>query len=178
PDGNPAQGLGEQPGGRGHLVVGDLHAEQFTELVQTQACGHDVAAVGHLTHVVLAGVVFIGELTHEFFEDVLDGDQAGHTAVLVHDGGDVHVAGAHFVQEVIDHLRLRHEQSRAHELVHGGGALAALAHHVRQGVLEVEDPGQFVHRLPHHGNAGEPGPHEQAHGFDHGFAGGDGDHIG
>ena len=43
-------------------------------------------------------IILVCDFAHDFFEDVFDGDQAGHTAEFVDKQGDVESFPLHFVE--------------------------------------------------------------------------------
>ena len=64
----------------------------------------------HLLHVVL-----VGDLADELLDEVLQGDQTGGAAELVHDNRHVVFAGLHFPHQLGDPLALRRELGLAHD---------------------------------------------------------------
>src|SRR5450756_1449503 len=106
--------LGQQARGRVHLVVVDLQVEQLAELVERQPGRDAVHAVTELLDVRPAVVVLIGQLADDLLEGVLDRNEPGDTAVLVHDDAHVRRPALHVTQQVVDRLRLRHVHRRPH----------------------------------------------------------------
>lgn len=49
-------------------------------------------------------IVFIVNFADDFLQHILDGDQAGHTAILVHHNGHVQAAAAKFLQQDVKAL--------------------------------------------------------------------------
>src|SRR5699024_11386824 len=82
------------------VVVVDLQTEEIPDLGAPGPGGHAEAAVAQVLDLGLGRVVLVGDLPDDLLEHVLDGDDAGHSAVLVDHHRDVDVAGLHLAQHV------------------------------------------------------------------------------
>src|SRR5450756_1362950 len=136
--------LCEQPCRGVHLVVVDLQAEQLAQLVERQSGRDAEDAVAEVFDVGPTAVVLVGELTDDLLQGVLDRDEPGDTAILVHHDAHVGRPFLHVPQQVVDRLRLRHVHRWSHHrldrvlLVLFGGPDAA------DDVLEVHDAEHVV----------------------------------
>src|SRR5699024_7194770 len=171
--------LAQQPAGGVDVIVVDLQTEEIPDLGDPGPGGHAEAAVAQVLDLGLGRVVLVGDLPDDLLEYVLDGVDAGHSAVLVDHHRDVDVAGLHLAQHVPGRHRLGDEPDRPHDLTHSpvGPRIPGRVdrpHHV----LDVEHPAQVVHAVPDHGDARESGADEQAHRLVGGGVGSDGDHVG
>ena len=176
--GDAADGLGEQAADGVDVVVVDLEVEELAELVQGESGGDAVGAGGDFDDLGQLGVVLVGELADDLLQEVLHGDQAGSTAVLVDGQGHVEAAGLHLAQEVVGGLHLGDVLGVPGESGHGEGLVLGVGGQASQDVLEVEDAAHVVGVLPDDGHARVAGADEQAHGGGGGLVGVDGDHVG
>src|SRR5690606_16951236 len=78
-DRHPPGGLGEQPANGVDVIVVDVEVEQLPHLGEARAGGHPVAAAAEVLDLGLAPIVLVGDLADDLLEDVLDGDDAGHS---------------------------------------------------------------------------------------------------
>ena len=159
----PAERLGQQSGHRLDLVGGQLGLEQLAEVFDRQPGGDTYPAVGQPFHRrTLGHVVLVGDLPDDLLQDVLDRDQPGCTAVLVHHDRDVRARRLHLPQQVVDRLGLRHERRLAHDL--GDRRLRRTgfaAGGPADQVLQVHDPEDVVDVLADDRDPGEPAAHGQ-----------------
>ena len=117
----------------------------------------------------LLDVVLVGDLPDDLLEQVLDGDQAGHAAVLVDDHRQVHRAGLHLAQQVVGRLALGNEHGCPHDVVHGSGQVLAVLTgpqvlQVGGDVLEVRHPDHVVRVAAHDRDPAEARAQVQPHG--------------
>ena len=76
---NLAQGFGEQTAGGVHIVVVNRQAEQFTQLVDREACGHSEHTIAEVFHLNFTAVVLIGEVRdHETAQIAVEAALTGH----------------------------------------------------------------------------------------------------
>ena len=128
-------------GAEGGVEIGDLR--QRLDAVAPAGLGQDVVAR-------LVEVVLVLDVADDLLEHVLDGDQAGHAAVLVHDDRHVVAAGAEFAQQHVQALGLGHEDRRAQHLAHVERLLAGV---VAQQVLGEQHADHVVAVLADHREA-------------------------
>ena len=64
---------------------------------------------------VFSDVELVFDLTHNFFQHVLDGDQARNPAKLVDDDGQVVAVAAKLAQQVVQAFALGHKHRRAQQ---------------------------------------------------------------
>ena len=98
--------------------------------------------------------MLVADLSDDFFHQVFDGHQAGHSAVFVHDNGHADIVLLHLAQQIADQLALGHKiDIAAHDGVHGaivGFGVRHLqhvlgeddAHDVMDGAFENRHPGK------------------------------------
>lgn len=91
-----------------------------------------------LRDVLVVGVKLILDLSDDLLHDVLDGDDAGGAAVLVHHDDHLVVAGLHLGEQRDDVLGVGHVVGRAHVARDGRGALA-IVKDGRDDVLDVRN---------------------------------------
>ena len=64
----------------------------------------------------LLAVVLVLDLADDLLQHVLDGHDARRAAVLVDDDGHVDAVCPHVGQQLVDSLRLRHEEGRSRQV--------------------------------------------------------------
>ncbi len=91
-------------------------------------------------------VVLVEDVADDLLDEVLQRDEAGHGAALVHDDRHVEPAAAHLAEEVFGTLELGHEDRGAQMPAH----LESLLFRVRdvEEILDVEDADDVVGVLP------------------------------
>ena len=90
-------------------------------------------------------VVLVADLAHDLLEHVLQRNQAGGAAELVHHDGHVRRAPLEVPELSVQRLGFRHDRGRSHQLLPAPLALAGRkAHHERDQVLDVQDAHQVV----------------------------------
>ena len=103
----------------------------------------------------------------------------GDAAVLVDDHGQVVRVDLHLPQGVVGLLRLRHEQRRAGELLHGHGRdVEGLLVAEPRDVAQIEDAEHLIRVLADHRDARDAGAEEQAERGAHRGVVVDRDHVG
>ena len=109
--------LGDQAADRLELVSGQRDVEEAVHCRDGRITGDPLAAIGQGVDAALAVLVveLVLDLADDLLEHVLDGQQARGTAELVDDDGQVVAVGAKVAQQIIERLRLRHEDGRAQE---------------------------------------------------------------
>ena len=105
--------LAEQTADRVDVLVLELDAEQVADLVESEPGADPVAARLELDDLVGARVVLVGDLADELLDEVLEGHEARHAAVLVDDEADVHGVALHLLQQRLGLHRLRARTPRA-----------------------------------------------------------------
>ena len=95
------------------VVVVDVDAEKVVELLDADTAVEQGLVVADADDGVLDAVVLVLDFADDFFEQVLDGDEAGGAAVLVDDDGHVDALLAHVGEEVVHALRFGHEEGGA-----------------------------------------------------------------
>ena len=174
--------LGEQAADRVDVLILQVDTENLAELVDAQAGRKAERAV--LVERVLGAfvIVLVGDIAHELLDEVLQGNQTGGSAVLVHDHGHVGRFALHIAQQVHGALRLGFESGRAHDFhqCRHGGTLGGLgvqnvgAHRI----LEVENTQDLVARIANHRHAGVARTQEQAQRLAQRHVATHGEHIG
>jgi hypothetical protein len=137
-----------QAGHRLEVLLGQAPVERLVQLVDVGAGGHPVAAVGQPLDGGGRAVVLVLDLADDLLDDVLERDDPGGAAVLVHHDRELAAPLLHLAQQVVDALGLRHEVRLAHELRDLGHLAAAAqqvhrrhhAHHVRLALAVGRDP--------------------------------------
>ena len=94
----------------------DVQAQQLVEVVDADARVDDDLRVVHLLDGRLLAVVLVLDLADDLLQHVLDGHDARRAAVLVDDDGHVDAVRPHVGQQLVDVLRLRHEERRTRQL--------------------------------------------------------------
>src|ERR1051325_5239762 len=160
-DRDPAEGVGQQPGHRLHVLVFQVDAEQLAEFGRGQPGRDPGRTVGEPLHRRLFVVVLVGDLADDLFQDVLDRDQPGGTAVLVDHDGHVATLRLHLAEQLVDRLAVRYVAGRADYRGDLSGRPALLGRGARvlvapgHDVLQVGDAHHVVLVLADHGNPGE-----------------------
>ncbi len=115
--GHPPDQLGQQPADRVDLVVVQLDVEQLAQVLHRQPRGDPERAAGQRFH-RRGGVrvVLVGDLADDLLQDVLDRDDAGGSAVLVHDHREMAPVALHLAQQIVDVLGLGDEDGDPHQL--------------------------------------------------------------
>ncbi len=106
---HPPERLAEEAADRVDVFVFELEAEQVADFVEAEPRADAVAAGLELDHLLGARVVFVGDLADQLLDEVLQGDEARHAAVLVDDEAHVHGVALHLLQEALGLHRLRDE---------------------------------------------------------------------
>jgi hypothetical protein len=96
--------------------------------------------------------VLVFDLTDDLFEDVLDGDHAGHPAVLVDDDREVVAARAEVLEQGIEALALGNEDRRSQHVAHAEAAAVT----EREQVLGQQDADHLVAAVADHREARVP----------------------
>src|SRR5699024_10342356 len=102
-------------------------------------------------------VVFIPDLADDFLDDVLDGDDAGGTAVLVRDEDQLRTGGTHALQDGLPAQAFRNGGDGAGEAFDGGRRQSLRLQ--RDRVLDVDDADRVVQIATGNGETGVAGLH-------------------
>src|SRR5689334_6721152 len=78
----------------------DCHAESIHDLVDAHLSTEDERAVGLLDDRFALDVVLVANLADDLLEQILDGDEPGGAAVLVHDDGHLRLAPLHVFEQL------------------------------------------------------------------------------
>jgi hypothetical protein len=79
-------------------LIGQAEAGGGIELVDGQLARDTVRRGVHLLDEPLLLVELVSDLAHQLLEQVLERDEAGRTAILVHDDGQVELLGLKLAQ--------------------------------------------------------------------------------
>src|SRR6478609_2163664 len=140
-----AESLAEQPADRVDVLVVEVDAEQVADLVEAEACAHPEPTGLELHRLLGARIVLVGDLADELLDEVFEGHEARHAAVLVHDEADVNGVALHLLQERLGLHRLRHEHGATGDAVDRGVAPAGLvAEPELHEVFEVQHPDDAI----------------------------------
>ena len=146
-----AEALEHEAGDRRELA--GLGQRDLVGLAQLRGGGgpvHDHGAVAHALDRALLPVVLVLDVADDLLDQVLEGHEAAHRAVLVHHHGHVRAPLLQLLQQLADLLRLRHEVHGVEDLAdHDGLALLEEA----QRVLDVDDADHVVDRVLVHREA-------------------------
>ena len=131
----------------------DLQVEELAEVGQVAAAVDAEGILGDLLVVLDDLVVLVPDVAYQLLQDVLHGDDAQGTAVLVQDNGQVGLIGLKVAEQVVDALALMDEQGRGDELIQGliGEALGG------EHVLGVDDADDLINAVLVDQQAGEAG---------------------
>ena len=113
--GDVAQEVVQEPADRVPVTFGKLVADELVHLVDREAPVDLELAVVQMLHPRPLDVVLVRNLANEFFEDILERDQACRPAVLVHNDREVLLAGLHFAHNFGHSLAFWEELGLAHE---------------------------------------------------------------
>ncbi len=154
--GQPAELLHQQAADGVVFFIGKGSGKKFIEIGDRRQRAHREFARTFLADgLIILDVMLIIDLADDLFDDILDGDQAAHTAIFVDHHGNVIMAAAKFLEQHVETLALRHEYHRAH-------VFAYLEILIRrslqpQQVLGEQDSQNLIAILADHGKARMPG---------------------
>ena len=136
----------EHPASHGvERFVRDREPGGRVQLVDGQAARDPEAARRHPLDQPLVLVVLVADLADQLLEQVLEGDEPGGAAVLVHHDGEVELLGLELAQQRVGALRARDEVRRVQVLPQVEGGRQAVE--VGKQVLGVEHPDDLVDRV-------------------------------
>ena len=100
---------------------------------------------------LIIGIVLVVDVADDFFQDILDGDQAGYTAVLIDHDRHVQMRAAEFLEQDVQALAFRNELGRAQQ----GAQVELLAPVEGMGeqILDDQDADHMVPALVDHRQA-------------------------
>ncbi len=156
-----ADGLGDQAADGVVVVVGEVGAETLVEILDRgQRIDHILAIglCGDQRRFVLGVVVLVVDLADDLLQHVLDGDQPGDAAVLVHHDRHVVAREPELLEQHVELLRLGDQHRRAQQFAHR--ARTVVGDHAAQQVLGQQDAEDVVLVLAMHREA-------RMAGFDH-----------
>ena len=157
--GDVAEPVKEEPAKGDVLAVGEVDPEPFADLVDARpAVEQPTGAVDPDDGRLLGLVELVAQITDQGLEQVLDRQDPGHPAVLVHHDGERPPLAAHVGQGLEDPERFGHDVGRPDPPgdVEGGGVGPALGLAGPTGPEEVvheEDAHQVVEIVVHHRKA-------------------------
>src|SRR6185437_8377512 len=97
----------------------EIHCEELADFVYGHAAAQDHRATLFADHVGRWATVFFADFADDLFDQILEGDDAGHQAVFVDDHGHLLIFELHFLQQFGAELRFRDEEGRANQFAHG-----------------------------------------------------------
>src|ERR1022692_76912 len=113
--------LAYQPGNGGRLFFVGPHAQQLFQQVHIGVAVEDVRGLALLHDLSL--FVLVADLADDLFHQVLDGHQAGDSAVLVDDDGHANVVALHLAHQLAAQLGFGDKvHIGLHQVAHGFGA--------------------------------------------------------
>jgi len=146
--GHAAEEVEDPAANRIEGFVGQAQAGGGIQLVDGQLARDAIGRRVHLLDEPLLLVELVANLADQLLEQVLERDEAGRPAVLVHHDGQVELLGLELAEQRVGPFRLGHEvgrvQASAKVEVRGQAA------QVGQQVLGVEDADDLIHGLLEH----------------------------
>ena len=171
--------LAQEAADRIDVLVLELEIEQLADLVQPETGAHAESTVLERRDLIRSGVVLVRDVADQLLDDVLEGHEPRHTAVLIDDHAHVHTVALHLLQERLGLHRLRHEHGAAGDARHRGVAPAGLVAEAElHEVLQVQHPHDVVGVVVHERNARHAAVEEDRHRVARGRVGVDGHHVG
>ena len=156
-------------------MFGDRDVQVHTGLVRAQGRGEGPDVIVLFGVGLVLGVVLVAHLTHEFLHEVLQGDQPGNVAELVHEQGHLQGTGAQHVHEVVEFHGVRDKAGLAHDVLDGHGLTLGVGH--GQGPANVHLAQNVFLVVVQYGETGETGGFGLPQQIPHGVVRGEGDHL-
>ena len=172
-----AEGVDHQAADVFEGFLGEFALEKLVEAVQRGLRLDDEVAAGQwLDIAVFLDIVLVLDVADDLLQHVLDGHQAGDTAVLVDHQRHVVAGAAKFLEQYVEALGLRHEGDRAQHRAQIEGLVGLLQHHRHQ-VLGQQDAEYVVGAFANHRIAGVRGLDDHRQELAGRLVGTDADHL-
>src|SRR5882762_5044122 len=152
----PPELLHQQAADGVEFLVGKRSPEVLIEIRDGSERAHrEFTRAFPADRLIVFDVVLIVDLADDLFDDILDGDQSAHTAILIDDHGDVIVAAAKFLEQDVEPFALGNEHHRTH--VFANLEVLVARNLQAQQILRQQDPENLIAVFADHGEARMPG---------------------
>jgi hypothetical protein len=111
--------LHDEPGHGIELPIRPLETEELVELLDRRGSSHQVLTIGFLADVLIFfDVELVVDVANDLLYGILDSDETGNAALLIHDDSHMISVSAKFFEKDINPLGFRNDHDRPHALTH------------------------------------------------------------